>query len=241
MNSKNLIFGLILIFVGILLIGRSTGLFYFDFGDLMSMIIPVGLIVVGGWMIVRKKRRSEKIESFSYSYNNEASTQTSSSTDSARTPDPGSFAQSQAAPDSSDIHIGIKPSENFGQGSYGKHKYSKFIGDMNINLNGRNLATVEVSSFIGDIEIDLRGGKLQNGLNRLVVSSFIGDIRILAPRDFDYFASCSNFGGEVDLLGKQSSGLGNSVDAQTPEYEKAEKKLYIAANNFLGDIRIITV
>jgi lia operon protein LiaF len=241
MSGKNLIFGLCLVLIGFLLLARSTGIFFFSFGDLVSMIFPVGLVALGAWMIVRKKRRTEHSAAFSFNVGDTPSATASASAESARAPDPESFAETQSSTDSSDIHIGVKPTESYSPGGDGLHKYSKFIGDLNIDLDGSDLATIEASNFIGDIEIRLHGGRLRAGLNRLIVSSFIGDIRILVPKDFDYFASCSNFGGEVDVLGKQSSGFGNSLDGQTPTYDKADRKLYISANNFLGDIRIITI
>ena len=69
----------------------------------------------------------------------------------------------------------------------------------------------------------------------------MGDIRVLIPPDIQTFVHCSNFVGDIDALGQRTDGFGNNLDAQTAGYNDAEKKLYIAANSFIGDIRIMIV
>ncbi|MCK4656694.1 MAG: cell wall-active antibiotics response protein, partial [candidate division Zixibacteria bacterium] len=120
----------------------------------------------------------------------------------------------------------------------GKLKYSKLLGDMLINLNGRSLVSVEMSSGIGDVEVRLHGAQLGPGLNRMVISGFIGDIRVFVPMDMPFFASCSNFIGDLELTDRRTSGFGNNIDFQTDDYSSAERKLYIAAHNFIGDIKV---
>ena len=75
----------------------------------------------------------------------------------------------------------------------------------------------------------------------MIFSGFIGDIRIMIPRDFAVFAHCSNFIGDIDVVGRRASGFGNNIDWQSDNYESADSKLYIAANNFLGDVKIFLV
>ncbi|UCG60591.1 MAG: hypothetical protein JSV52_09665 [Candidatus Zixiibacteriota bacterium] len=109
---------------------------------------------------------------------------------------------------------------------------------MFIDCTGVNLQNVEVSAGFGDVEIRLKGGILEQGLNRLIISSFIGDIRITAPADMAVFTHCSSFVGDIDVMGKRASGFGNSIDSQTANYQESEKKLYVACNCFIGDIKI---
>jgi predicted membrane protein len=75
----------------------------------------------------------------------------------------------------------------------------------------------------------------------MIISGFIGDMRIFIPKEFNYFAHCSNFVGDIDINSKRASGFGNTIEHYTPEYDKAESKLYIAANSFIGDMKIFTV
>jgi lia operon protein LiaF len=109
---------------------------------------------------------------------------------------------------------------------------------MFIDCNGVSVQNVEVSAGFGDLEIKLHGVILGEGLNRLIISSFIGDIRIMAPSDMAVFTHCSNFVGDVEVMGKRASGFGNSIDAQTANYQDSDRKLYVACNSFIGDIKI---
>jgi lia operon protein LiaF len=119
-------------------------------------------------------------------------------------------------------------------------KFSKALGDLLIDCNGQDLKNVEVSFGIGDLEIRLQGGRLASGLNRMVVSGFIGDIRIYIPRDMPYLTHCSCSIGDIDLAGRRTSGFGNCIDSQSEDYDTAEAKLYLAVNNFIGDLRVYT-
>lgn len=125
--------------------------------------------------------------------------------------------------------------------SSGKMKYDKVFGDMFIDLNGINAQNVEISMFIGDIDLNLRGVRLVDGLNRIVISSFVGGIKIFVPKGVAVFTHNSNFIGDIDALGKRSSGFGNNLEAQSPTYESSAQKLYIACNSFIGDIKIIEI
>lgn len=112
---------------------------------------------------------------------------------------------------------------------------------MFINCSDVNLQNVEISVFIGDLEVNVAGGKLQSGLNRMIISGFLGDCLVLIPKDMPVYVHCSGFIGDVELLGKRGSGFGNAMDGQTPDYDSAASKLYVAANNFIGDIRVFRV
>ncbi len=127
-----------------------------------------------------------------------------------------------------------------GEGS-GKVRYSKFLGDMYIDADGVNLRNVEVSLGVGDLEARLHGGVLSEGLNRIVVSGFVGDVRIYLPREMEYLASCSNFVGDLEIGGERTSGLGNNLESQSTGYDQAPQKVYIAANSFVGDIKIYSL
>ena len=63
MSQKNRkIMGPVLIVIGLLLIGRTFDLFHFDFGDLIRALIPLGIIFLGVWMIMRRKRIEDKMK-----------------------------------------------------------------------------------------------------------------------------------------------------------------------------------
>ena len=228
MERKSIFFGLILVVLGLLLLLKTLNIHVF------SLFFPAALIVFGLWLIARHNRHKQPDSGPAYTTYTE--TTPADSGPSYSTSTAGSSAQASPGGPSQPSWSAESP-----QFEPGKVKYSKFLGDMHIDCQNVSLQNVEASMFIGDLTVVLRGGKLSPGLNRMIISGFLGDVQILAPRDLPLFVHCSGFVGDVELLGKRASGFGNTLDAQTDTYASAECKLYIATNNFIGDIRVYPV
>lgn len=248
------ILGFFLIFLGVILLGNSLDLFDVSFDDFFSHLFPFILIGFGVWMILRRRKKeqdininihaekfekvhddlnnfSEKMDDFSQKV--EDTFRQSSYT----SPDPNKYAQNQSDSKHSSHSQNEQESHSYSKQN-GKIKYNKALGDMFVDCAGINMQNVEVSMGIGEVEMKLHNGVFEDGLNRLIISCFIGDIRIYVPQSLEVFANCSNFIGDIEAVGERTSGFGNSVESQTLNYDKADKKLYIAANNFIGDIKI---
>lgn len=246
MKNRNIaLFGLVLLVIGLTLMGQTFNLFYLS--NISDMLIPLIFITLGVWLIIRRKRKDaeEKAQAhFEVHWQSDPTVQTTparpAGPDTYRPePAPESFAEAQARQHGStagfdDIRFSASPSP----GEPGRLRYSKAVGDMFIDLKGSNLQNVHVSGGLGDLEIRIHGGILVEGLNRIIISGFIGDIRIFVPPDMAIFAHCSNFIGDIEVMEKRAGGFGNNVDAQSANYGSASKKLYIAANAFLGDVKI---
>jgi len=209
---------------------RTLGLYWFDFGDFISVAFPALLIGLGIWLIRRKshpgtERRGVKVE--------------------VRIDDDPSPHFTDAGPvtppSPETPHAEPRTSEEPSDRRPGKLRYQKLIGEMFIDCGGIELQDVEISNFLGDIEIKLHGGQLSPGLNRMIISGFIGDVRVLVPHGMPVFAQSSNFIGDLEIMGRRSSGFGNNLDAQTSDYCEADSKLYIASNHFIGDVRVYVV
>jgi predicted membrane protein len=200
---------------------------YFGFGDVAHSIWPLFLIGLGFWLIVRRRRHQQQTwsniqcESFE--------------------PSEAGSAKAEASAGPSDTGPKTRVSESPSRSESGKLKYNKVFGDMFIDCSCCDVRSVDVTTFIGDIEIRLHGARLAEGLNRMVLSGFIGDVRILVPADMPVYAQCSNFIGDIDLMGRRVSGFGNNLSSQTPNYAEADSKLYIASNHFIGDVRLYVV
>lgn len=247
MSGKTVIFGLILILIGLIFFGQTTGMYFVS----INLVLPIVLIVVGIWLIIRKKKQIDQVRVQTVMDDFVASRQKSSTrpagTTSATGPtgaDTENFAARQAAsggfsagPYQASPRVAETPSRD----PRGGLKYSKTLGDMYIDCQGISLENIEVSSFLGDIELKLHGGVLSRGLNRIVISEFIGDARVYLPRGMAFFTQCSNFIGDIDLEDKRTSGFSNNVEMRSPDYDSAEAKVYIAINSFLGDIRVRTM
>ena len=220
MSNRTIVIGVILIVAGLALLGRTFDFFCFSFGDLTGFVFPVGLIAVGIWLMMRRRGQAQAAEASAGFFHQPDHTP----------PPPPDYTQE-----------GARVSESPERREAGKFRYSKFIGDMFVDCNDVELQNVEISNFLGDVEVKLHGGKLRPGLNRMIISGFIGDVRVLVPQGMAVFARSSNFIGDIEMMGQRSSGFGNSLDAQTPNYADSESKLYIASNHFIGDVRIYVI
>ncbi len=243
MNKSAAVIGSILIFFGLFFLLKSLDLIWFTVGDALSVLFPLAIIGAGIWMISRNKKVGSLKTTVQFT-----ETPSSARPEMPKSPeiDPWTVAQNQAnfagpvtpppRPMSED------PSKEFHAGQPGgKLRFNKVLGDMFVDCEGFNLGNVEISAGVGDLEIKVSGGVLSKGLNRMVISGFIGDIRIFVPKDLSFFAHCSNFVGDIEVGGKRASGFGNTIEHQSPNYDKAESKLYVASNSFIGDMRIYTV
>jgi len=242
MSGRKIFFGVVLILVGLAFLSLTMRIMWFDLSDIFRFFLPFGLIALGVWLIMRKRRRTFECCRPEYNIHVDDCRCFSTSTRPAVAPSetPQNFARDQAGEAATGFvgDAGPRVSQTPDTDAGDKLRYSKLLGDMYIDLNGRTLESVEMSSGIGDVEIKLHGALLSSGLNRMVISGFIGDIRVFMPTDLPFFASCSNFIGDIELTDRRTSGFGNNIDFQTEDYSSAEKKLYIAAHNFIGDIKV---
>ena len=232
-NRTKLIIGLILIIWGIILISENYGVFHISFDN----IVPYILIAVGIWLIIRRRKKEimEKMD-------REAKrTEPLMSSQSLGQENVSVNIYTQNQSEQKFGHTQTETAEQTYSYKCSNKPYNKFIGDIFLNLNNKSLERIEISTFIGDIEINLSGGILKEGLNRIIISSFIGNIRIITTQEMPIFINSSNFIGDINCLGNQSSGFGNNIDAQTDNYDASSKKLYIASNCFIGDIKITEV
>lgn len=230
MERKSIVFGLILVVLGLLLLLKTLNIHVF------SLFFPAALMIFGLWLIARHNRSKRPDSGPTYTTYTEASPSNAGPSFTTSSSSTASSSQSSATGPGQPGWSAETP-----QFESGKVKYSKFMGDMHIDCQNVNLQNVEISMFVGDLNVVLRGGKLSPGLNRMIISGFLGDVQILVPRDLPLFVHCSGFVGDVEVLGKRASGFGNTLDAQTDSYTSADCKLYIATNNFIGDIRVYPV
>jgi len=237
MSNRKLVIGLILVVIGFALLSKTLGSGFFIF-DLPGFLFPIGLISIGIWLLARRRGQVQA---------DQAETTYYSSSDTPPPPPFGATADEayqetvQPPPPPGGSGENTRASDSPNPSAPGKSRYSKFIGDMYIDCNDVSLQNVEIGNFLGDVEVKLHGGKLSPGLNRMIISGFIGDVRVLVPQGMAVFSQCSNFIGDIEMIGRKTSGFGNSLDAQTPDYDQAESKLYIASNHFIGDVRIYIV
>jgi hypothetical protein len=241
MTRSTSIFGVVLILVGIGLLLQS--IWFFPFYKFIGPLVFIGL---GVWFIYRHTQKNKRPSERTFTYNNQSGVYTATYGSDIRQDQPGHAGHSDYHDHHEQASHADTSKQHFSQAEEAtvlgsKPKYSRFIDNLYVNCNGMSLQNIEASVFIGDSEVNLSGGILSPGLNRVVVSGFIGDLLVLVPKDFPVYVHSSGFIGSNEVLGKRGSGFGNSMDSQTPDYDAATSKLYIAANNFIGDIRVYRV
>ena len=234
MSNRKILFGFILILIGLAFMVNTLDLIRFSFEDFLSFAFPILLIAVGLWLMMRR-RQQDKIDAEVHIQ--EQKTVRPDRVYATPEPPPGPRPFDPGEAESGQPRVSEAPSEKGG----GKIRYSKFIGDMFIDCDGVSLQNLEINNFLGDVEVKLHGGQLVPGLNRLIISGFIGDVRVLVPQGMAVFAQSTNFIGDIEMMGRRSSGFGNSLDAQTPTYADSDSKLYVASNHFIGDVRVYIV
>ena len=234
MNKRTAIVGIALIALGFIFWLNQLDMIDVSFGEALGVLFPLALIAVGVWMILRTRRSHDGTQvKYQYDYQYYGASTDGKSTASAQT----ETGQAEAGPSGA--------SAGFTAGIHGGHpgkiRYDKFAGDLFVDLQNVEVQNVEVSSFIGDVEIKLHGARLVQGLNRMVISGFVGDVRIMVPPGMPVFVQTSNFVGDTELLGRRTSGFGNTLDTQSANYATADSKLYIAVNFFISDVRVYEV
>jgi predicted membrane protein len=109
---------------------------------------------------------------------------------------------------------------------------------MKIDAKDIEVDGFQSSTTFGDTFVTLSGAKLKAGINRLEISTTFGDITVVVPEKMEAQARASATFGNLHIFDKIADGISNSLTAQTPGYEAASAKLYIAASASFGDIKI---
>jgi len=190
MRQKNfwtVLFAVILIVIGVLALLDSLELV--SFWSALGKLWPVILIVLGVWLLVRRRRLywGEKIE--------------------------------------------VKEGK----------KYTKAFGDLKIDPSGEDPHGIDVEMGFGDLEANLTKASFSDRENVIHLALGFGDIRVWIPSDVKAKVSASCGAGDIDVLGKKTDGLGQSLDYQDEDYDTVEKKLRIFAKLGFGDIKISRV
>ncbi|GIO42622.1 cell wall-active antibiotics response protein LiaF [Paenibacillus apis] len=135
---------------------------------------------------------------------------------------------------------------NDGTESSGKREtFNKagFIGDVHLGEDYFELRPTNISHFIGDTVIDLTKAQIPYGETKINVSAFIGDVKIFVPEDIDLgISAVSNaFIGDLKILKQKQGGFMSNVQAQSPSYHEASKRVKLIVSVFIGDVKVNTV
>ncbi|MDK8183112.1 cell wall-active antibiotics response protein LiaF [Paenibacillus sp. UMB4589-SE434] len=130
---------------------------------------------------------------------------------------------------------------------FGKHRTvvnkSGFIGDIHMGQDFWELKPMNVSHFIGDTTLDLTKAQVPYGETKINISSFVGDVKVYIPNDVDLgvVVTSTSFIGDVRVLDMEEGGFLRNVQAETPQFYEAGKKVRIIVNTFIGDVKVMKV
>jgi predicted membrane protein len=96
----------------------------------------------------------------------------------------------------------------------------------------------DLTLFIGDIDLDFTGAIVPAGETRLHISGFIGDVDIILPAGVAIKATSSAFVSDINYYGQKHEGFLTPVEFSSPDYSAAERKIFLEATWFVGDIKI---
>ncbi len=115
---------------------------------------------------------------------------------------------------------------------------SRVIGDMRLDLAGKEIGDVSVSQFVGDLTIDLRGSLLKLGENRLNASQVVGDTTIIVPATFPLRLSAKTAIGDLRFDRRTEEGISPRIEHVDDDFDKAESKLIITFSGVVGDMTL---
>jgi lia operon protein LiaF len=115
---------------------------------------------------------------------------------------------------------------------------SRFIGDINLQINSQAFQGGTASNFIGDINLDLSGIALAEGQRNLTISGFIGDINLIAPKNVPYSINVSIALGDLIMFGRKEDGVGVNRNFKSADFDTAITRLNIRISFFIGDIKV---
>lgn len=115
-----------------------------------------------------------------------------------------------------------------------------FIGDVHLGQDYFELHPTNISHFIGDTIIDLTKAQIPYGETKINVSAFIGDVKVFIPEDMDIgiTAESSAFIGDLKVLKQKQGGFMSNVQAQSPYYNEASKRVKLVVSVFIGDVKV---
>lgn len=263
-NSSGLFWNGFVGLLGVLFLLRNLDFLEMDAGDIFKMVIPAAIILYGVKLIFGGSRGEPKAAN-----REEARSSGHRHDDHASPPPPpppppsvldermGVDGEAPAGPGNGPAPEpaqppGRQPGPGSAAGGAGWHGWesagdvetrSGFIGDMSLGRDYWLLKPTNINLFIGDTVIDLTKAQIPYGETKLTVSAFIGDVKVLVPSDSDLSikVNSSSFIGDIQVFDRHAGGFLRSIDEQLPDYDEADKKIFLQCNLFIGDIRIMRV
>ncbi len=206
---RNLFWGFILIFLGILILLDNLG--YADFQELLHDYWPLILVAWGVSIVIRRQSKP------------------------AGTQPPIAAGEPKAPPSAEQSS---QSSQGGTQYSGDLLHQSNVFGDIFTRVESQTFRGGSVSTVFGDSTIDLTGAAFADGDHELRVHGVFGDSLILLPRDRAIAVAANSVFGTLDILGQHRGGFSSDIQTTTPDYSSVQSRLKITITRVFGDVRV---
>ncbi|AZK48193.1 cell wall-active antibiotics response protein LiaF [Paenibacillus lentus] len=250
-GDSNFIWSLVLIALGLFFLGKNLGYLHIDAADFFKMFIPVMLIIAGLSILFKPRDRSRNKEELPKTPPPPVDNPFEAPIDPAFHPEMESpldkifGTTTKTGTDQEEKQYSDK--FNYGKFQQGTNTGKReiltkagFIGDVHLGQDYFQLQPMNISHFIGDTIIDLTKAQIPYGETKITVSAFIGDVKVFIPEDMDIgiTATSSALIGDLKVLSQKRGGFLSNVNAQSPHYGEAGKRIKLVVSVFVGDVKV---
>lgn len=251
-GDSNFIWSLVLIALGLFFLGKNLGYLHIDASDFFKMFIPVMLIIAGLSILFKPRDRSRNKEELPQTPPPPVDNPFEAPIDPAFHPEMespldkifGTTTKTGADQEEKQYREKMDYGKFQQQGTNtGKREVltkAGFIGDVHLGQDYFQLQPMNISHFIGDTIIDLTKAQIPYGETKITVSAFIGDVKVFIPEDMDIgiTATSSALIGDLKVLSQKRGGFLSNVNAQSPHYGEAGKRIKLVVSVFVGDVKV---
>ncbi|WP_110933602.1 cell wall-active antibiotics response protein LiaF [Paenibacillus bouchesdurhonensis] len=250
-GDSNFIWSLVLIALGLFFLGKNLGYLHISPSDFFKMFIPVMLIIAGLSILFKPRDRSRNKEELPRTPPPPVDNPFEAPIDPAFHPEMESpldkifGTTTKTGADQEEKQYG--DNMNYGKFQQGTNTGKRevltkagFIGDVHLGQDYFQLQPMNISHFIGDTIIDLTKAQIPYGETKITVSAFIGDVKVFIPEDMDIgiTATSSALIGDLKVLSQKRGGFLSNVNAQSPHYGEAGKRIKLVVSVFVGDVKV---
>jgi hypothetical protein len=219
---RNLIWGFILVSVGLLILLDNLG--YADFGEILHDYWPLLLILWGIGILMRRNSARVAVPP-------------------AATPPPPvqpvpepspAFTPPPPMPATS----GTESAAGIHSGSPDLIHDSNVFGDVHTQVTSQNFKGGSISTVFGNGIVDLSNASIAPGDHELRIHGVFGNLTIVLRHGMAASISANTLFGDVVNLGQSRSGISPDVLTATSSFTTATNRLKISAHAVFGSIRV---
>lgn len=115
---------------------------------------------------------------------------------------------------------------------------SNTFGDLKVTIDTKDFQSGQLKTVFGDVKADLTNLDIVKGERRLHLSTVFGDIKVNTPKDLPLKIYASSTAGDIKIFDEKRSGFGQTQTFKSPNYDDAEKKLFITISHTFGDTKV---